>query len=90
MQVPRHAADAKAHASVLDGVIGVEQLGTHAAHTLLLGVHDHLFQPARGDDLGVVVEQQQILARGVPGPKVVQGAVVESLALPMRRISKSG
>ncbi len=82
MQVAGHAADAKTDTGVLDGVIRVEQLRAHAAHTLLLGVHDHLFQPSGGDDLGIVVEQQQILAGGVLLAEVVQGAVVEALALP--------
>ena len=82
VQVARHAADAKADAGVLDGVVRVQKLCAHAAHPLLLGVHDHFFQPARGDDLGVVVQQQQIFAGGILCPKVVQGAVVEALALP--------
>ena len=82
MQVACHAADAKADAGMLDGVIGVEQLCTHTAHPLLLGVHDHLFQPVGGDDLGIVVEQQQIFAGGILLAKVVQGTVIEALALP--------
>ena len=39
------------------GPLGVE-------FPLLLGIHDHLFQPGGGDDLGVVVEQKQILTGG--------------------------
>ena len=74
--------DAKADAGMLNGVIGVEQLCTHTAHPLLLGVHDHLFQPVGGDDLGIVVEQQQIFAGGILLAKVVQSAVIEALALP--------
>ena len=82
VQVARHAADAKADAGMLNGVIGVEQLCTHTAHPLLLGVHDHFLQPVGGDDLGIVVEQQQVFAGGILLAKVVQGAVIEALALP--------
>ncbi|MEI3117720.1 MAG: hypothetical protein V8T12_01470, partial [Parabacteroides johnsonii] len=74
----RHAADAGAHAGVLEVSSGWAA-GTHAAHTLLLGVHDHLFQPAPGDDLGVAAADTY---RRVPGPEKLFGAVVESLALP--------
>ena len=73
---------AKAQTGVLDGVVGVEQLGAHAAHPLLLGEHDHFLQPAGGDDLGVVVEEQQVFTGGKLGAEVVQGAVVEAGALP--------
>ena len=75
----RHAADAEADTGVLDGIVRVEQLCAHAAHPLLLGVHDHLFQPGGGDDLGVVVEQKQILTGGKLLAEVVQGAVIEAL-----------
>ena len=64
MHVRRQRQEAKADARVLDGVVRVEQLCAHAAHTVLLGVHDHLLHPAGRDDLGIVVEQQQILAGG--------------------------
>ena len=82
VQMARHAADTEADTGVLDGIVRVEQLGTHAAHPLLLGIHDHLFQPGGGDDLGVVVEQKQILTGGELLAEVVQGAVIEALALP--------
>ena len=82
VQMARHTADAEADAGVLDGIVRVEQLCAHAAYPLLLGVHDHLFQPCGRDDLSVVVEEQQIFAGGELLAEVVQGAVIEALALP--------
>ena len=75
---------AKADACMLDGVVRVQQLDAHAAHALLLGIHDHLLEPARGDHLGIIVEQQQVFAGRFLGAKVVQGAVVEAGALPVQ------
>ena len=82
VHVGRKGQKAEADACVLDGVVRVEQLCAHAAHTVLLGVHEHFFDPARRNDLRIVVEQQQVFAGGLPCAKVVQGAVVEAGALP--------
>ena len=78
----RQRQETEADARVLDGIVRVEQLCAHAAHTVLLGIHDHLLHPAGRDDLGIVVEQQQVLAGGSPCAKVIQGAVIEAGALP--------
>ena len=58
MHVGRKGQKAEADARVLDGVVRIKQLCAHAAHTVLLGVHEHFFDPARRNDLGIVVEQQ--------------------------------
>ena len=58
VHVGRKGQKAEADARVLDGVVRIKQLCAHAAHTVLLGVHEHFFDPARRNDLGIVVEQQ--------------------------------
>ena len=74
--------EAEADAGVLDGIVRVEQLCAHAAHAVLLGVHEHFLDPARGNDLGIVVEQQQVFAGGFLCTEVVQSTVIEAGALP--------
>ena len=82
VHVGRKGQKAEADARVLDSVVRIKQLCAHAAHTVLLGVHEHFFDPARRNDLRIVVEQQQVFAGGFLCAKVVQGAVVEAGALP--------
>ena len=69
--VARHAAPnvlreavAGDDAHVLDGAVGVEQLGADHADMWLLEMGDHPFDPIRGERLDVVVEDQDEIAGG--------------------------
>ena len=79
--MPCHAAQTKADARMLDGLIGIIQLCAHCANVRPLGKHQHFLNPVRRDNLGVVVEQKQILSSAKLYAVVVDRRVVE-LSLP--------
>ena len=64
---------------VLQRAVLEQQLGADRADARRAGI-DHLRQPVGGDDFGVVVQQQQVLASRVRGTEVDDGGEVERLA----------
>ena len=55
---------------VLQGAVGEQQLGAHRTHIGFLGQRNHYLDEVGGDDLDVVVEQQQQVAGCVDPAKV--------------------
>ncbi len=70
-------ADAEHRAAMLQPAAGVEQPGADRADLRPHGAGDHLRQPVGGDDVDVVVEQQQDLAARLGRGAVVQRGEVE-------------
>ena len=77
MAVARAAVDAHEHARVLDRVVRVVEHRAADADTGLAALAHHLGEPVAVDNLDVVVQQQQILARSVLAAKIVDAAEVE-------------
>lgn len=71
------AAHANHNASVLHQMIGKVEFGTHHARFGTLQIAHHLFNKVGTNDLGIVVEQQQIIAFGVLHAKVNDLGVIE-------------
>jgi hypothetical protein len=63
-------------AGVLQGAVLEQQLGADRPDTVAAGV-DHLQQPIVGDDLGVVVQQEQMVTDGVRRAEIDHGGEVE-------------
>ena len=78
MAVARAAVDAHQHARVLDRVVGIVEHCPAEADVGLAALAHHLGEPVAVDDLDVIVEQQQVLARRVPAAKIVDAAEVEA------------
>ena len=58
MYVAGNATKAEEDTGVLNGVVGVEQLGANGAGAPAHCLSRHLFQPVGGDDLRVIVQEQ--------------------------------
>ena len=82
MAVARAAVDAHEHTGMLDGVVGVVELGAHSAHVGALAVAEQFPQEILRENLDVVVEEQQMFALGKPGTEVVDGREVEGSLIP--------
>lgn len=76
-QMRRGAARADGNAGVLQRAVGIQQPCADDADVRSLRQGDHLAQPARVDDRGVVVEQHDDLAARLPHGGVVHGGPVE-------------
>ena len=72
-----HPAHAEDEAGVLDPSIGVVEPGAHRAHLRSLRLLQHGGEPVGLDDLGVVVEEDEVLAPGLGSAEVVEGGEVE-------------
>ena len=75
--VARVAAQPGDDARVLDRVVRVVEHRAADADTGLAALAHHLGEPVAVDDLDVVVQQQQILARSVLAAKIVDAAEIE-------------
>ena len=75
--VSGHSADAENDAGVLDRVVGVIEHGPDAANLRPQGMAGHFFQPIRRDDLEVVVEQGDHVARRLLHREIVNRGIVE-------------
>ena len=64
-------------ARMLDGVVGVPELGSDGADLGALRVRDQLGEPVRGDDLDVVVEEDQVIPPRLPRGFVVDAREIE-------------
>ena len=62
---------------MLQGVVGIPELGAHAADIGLAGKGQHFFQPVGLGDLDVVVHQHQVFAVSLRHPQVVERGVIE-------------
>ena len=76
--VPGVAAQPRDDAGVLDRVVGIVEHCPAEADAGLTALAHHLGEPVAVDDLDVIVEQQQVLARRVPAAKIVDAAEVEA------------
>ena len=76
------AAHTDQNASVLHQVVGKIELGTHHARIGTLQTTHHLFDKVGANDLGIVVEQQQVVALGVLHTKIDDLRVIK-LARPV-------
>ena len=65
------------YASVLHQMVGKVEFGAHHARIGTLQIAHHLFNKVGTNDLGIVVEQQQIIAFGVLHAKVNDLGVIE-------------
>ena len=77
MHMACNAPDAQDDARVLHHAVGVQQPGPHRTDAGAHRMSDEFVQPARLDDLHIVVEQHDDLARGSLYRRIVQGRVVE-------------
>ena len=74
MAVPRRSAEADDNARVLHSAVRIQKLCAHGAHVRPLGIAGHLADGVRrGGELHIVVQQKQVLARGIAGGRVVDG-----------------
>ena len=70
------------HTGMLNQAILEIELRTHNAHLWPLQISKHLLNTIRGNNLGVVVQKQQMLALGKPGAVVDKRRIVEALFPP--------
>lgn len=77
MAVPRRSAEADDNARVLHSAVRIQKLCAHGAHVRPLGIAEHLADGVRRGELHIVVQQKQVLARGIAGGRVVDGGKVE-------------
>ena len=66
------------HAGMLDGAVRIVKLAAYGAHILSLGIHQKLFHPVHGNDLGVVVQQKHIVAVRPAHTQIIDGGIVET------------
>src|SRR5438552_2453022 len=67
MHVTADSAHAGDHSGVLDGPVGIEELRAHRTDAGAHRLGDELAQPLAGDDLDVVVEEDDHLALRLAG-----------------------
>src|SRR6516225_6330275 len=60
----------KHDANVLDSAVREKQFDAHRSNFRLLGILQHAFNPIRSDDLGVIIEEEQVIAFGLGGAQV--------------------
>ncbi len=75
------AAQAQHDAAVLDGAIGVQQLGPHDADLGPLRMVEHGVQPVAAQRGRVVVQQDEVLASRHTRRRVVDGGIVERMRI---------
>ena len=75
------AAESDHHARMLDGIVLVEKSCAHGADLLPLTEAQHLLQEILRDQLGIIVQEQEILSLRKVHAEIVDGGIVE-LSLP--------
>ncbi|MNQ93918.1 hypothetical protein D3C85_1094070 [compost metagenome] len=81
MKVIGAATGSNGIAPMLHPAIAIIEFGAHHADAWTQQMGDHLFQPARTHDFGVVIEQADELTTGLAHGGIVNGRIVERMVI---------
>ncbi|BBO56818.1 hypothetical protein CLAM6_21290 [Cobetia sp. AM6] len=77
--MPGNTSEAEYHASMLNGLVGVIELGTNAANITTADLGYHLAQPLAIDRFDIVIDQTNYVTAGFTGTIIIDSRVIEGM-----------